>query len=178
MKPAYLGDSYDIVKRFWSESLRSVAPLYAHPRFVRPEIQTQYTAVTSILILSSTPEKPFGILLDPNTGIPLPEKQLNDATASYASLPFLVSTNAQFHPDYMICFDQSHHRRHKLSKRAQRDTKRKFLRESGIFSFYYVSHAPFLFMAQEGEALAAISHRLTSLGLPATRFEPDNAGGA
>src|SRR5438552_17254728 len=30
----YLGDSYDLVKRFWCESLGPVAPLYAHPRFV------------------------------------------------------------------------------------------------------------------------------------------------
>src|SRR6266478_6504291 len=29
----YLGDSYDLVKRFWCESLGPVAPLYAHPRF-------------------------------------------------------------------------------------------------------------------------------------------------
>lgn len=28
----YLGDSYDLIKRFWSESLRSIAPLYAHRR--------------------------------------------------------------------------------------------------------------------------------------------------
>jgi hypothetical protein len=48
LRGIYLGDSYGIVKRFWSESLRSIAPLYAHPRFVTPGIREQYTAVTSI----------------------------------------------------------------------------------------------------------------------------------
>jgi hypothetical protein len=49
----YLGDSYDIVKRFWSESLRAVAPLLAHPRFVPADIRMQYTSVTSIPVLDT-----------------------------------------------------------------------------------------------------------------------------
>lgn len=171
MKRSYLGDSYDIVKRFWSESLRSLGPLYAHPRFVCPELQVPYTAMTSIPILHPNPQKPFGILLDPHTGIPLPEKP-DRATPSYASLGFLIHVNTQFHPDYMICFEQSHHRRHTLGRKDQRELKRKFLSDSGILSFYYVSHAPFLFMAASPETIAAIRYRLASLGLPSNRFEP------
>lgn len=177
MRAVYLRDSYDVVKRFWSDSLRPVAPLFAHPRFVPQAIRAEYTDVTSIPILHSPPNHPFGILLDPNIGLPLPDKLMEGATASYVSLPFIVRTKAELHPDYMICFDQSHHRRHELSKKGQREAKRMFLREQGILSFYYVSHAPFLFMSQSAETLAAIGDRLMSLGVPGCRFEPLNAEG-
>jgi len=177
MRAKYLGDSYDLVKRFWSESLRDVAPLFAHPRFVPQAIRAQYTGVTSIPILCSPPNRPFGILLDPDTGIPLPDRPLKQATASHAPLLFLVQTIAELHPDYMVCFDQSYHRRHELSKERQREAKRKFLRERGILSFYYVSHAPFLFMSESVETLAAIGDRLMSLGVPGFCFEPRDAEG-
>ena len=45
----------------------------------------------------------------------------------------------------MICFDQSFDRNRGVSKEKQREVKRAFLRERGILSFYYVSHAPFPF---------------------------------
>jgi len=60
MRETYLGDSYDLVKRFWYESLKSIAPLYAHPRFVPPAIHSKYTAVTSISILDVRPVGQFG----------------------------------------------------------------------------------------------------------------------
>ncbi len=85
MRELYLGDSYDLIKRFWSESLRSIAPLYAHPRFVPSGIRTQYAQVTGISVFDAPPLGPFGILLDPPTGIPLPSESANGATASHAS---------------------------------------------------------------------------------------------
>jgi hypothetical protein len=175
MREIYLGDSYDLVKRFWGESLRSVAPLYAHPIFVPTEIRAKYTAVTSVPILESQPSGRFGLLLDPHTGIPLPAKPFSGATASHASLHFVVEIDEKLHPTYMICFDQSYHRNHRLSKEEQRDRKRVFLRGRGIESFYYVSHAPFLFLASNKGTLSELRDRLTSLGIPECRFEPRNA---
>jgi len=89
MHEKYLGDSYDLVKRFWRENLKRVAPLYAHPRFVPVEIRARYTSLTSIPIFESRPRGQFGILLDPHTGIPLPGEAFH-ATASHAPLQFLV----------------------------------------------------------------------------------------
>ena len=40
MDEQWLGDSYDLVKRFWKKSLEPVAPLYSHPRFVPSTIRT------------------------------------------------------------------------------------------------------------------------------------------
>src|SRR5262249_45994777 len=100
MREIYLGDSYDLVKRFWAESLRLVAPLFAHPRFVPAGIRPQYTAVTSIHVCAANklPEGPFGLLLDPNTGIPLPAESSTEASASHAPLPFIVQVNASMRP--------------------------------------------------------------------------------
>jgi hypothetical protein len=173
MLAKYLGDSYDLVKRFWAESLRSVAPLYAHPRFVRPAIRQPYTLVTSIPVLDTDklPPRPFGLLFDPHTGIPLPDESVTEASPSHAPLPFIAQVNATLRPAYAICFDQSLHRHHALSKQQQLEKKREFLGGKGIGSFYYDSHAPFLFMAERSEFLSAVKARLVSLGVPPDRFE-------
>jgi|SRR6266545_3515339 len=167
LRDIYLGDSYDLVKRFWFTSLGVVAPLYAHPRFVPVAIRAQYTAVTSIPILDAdNPPKKYGLLLDPHTGIPLPDELVGEATASHAPLPFIVRESERLHPAYVVCFDQSHHRQHELGREAQREAKREFLRQRGIASFYYISHAPFLFMAKDSVTLSAIRDRLIALGIP------------
>ncbi|HWZ46057.1 MAG TPA: hypothetical protein VNW97_21470 [Candidatus Saccharimonadales bacterium] len=173
MRDIYLGDSYDLVKRFWSESLRSIAPLYAHERFVPAAIRTEYAKVTSIPVFELPPDNPFGILLDPDTGIPLPTDSVKGVNASHASLPFILQLSASLRPMYVICFDQSYHRSHKLSRQMQRQVKREFLRDHGMASFYYVSHAPFLFATPKVDALEVILERLISLGIPKKCFESD-----
>src|SRR5438445_7171282 len=90
MDEQWLGDSYDLVKRFWKKSLEPVAPLYAHPRFVPSTIRTHYTAVTTIPILDTRPHGRVGVLIDPDTGIPLPDSTATRATTKYASLLFII----------------------------------------------------------------------------------------
>ncbi len=172
MRGKYLGDSYDLVKRFWFENLYAIAPLYAHPKFVPGQIRSAYEAVTSIpiLVLESVPKGTIGILLDPDTGIPLP-KSSKRTTVSHATLPFTMDVFEKFHPKYVICFDQSYDRQHELSRKEQRQTKMEFLSKHGFASFYYVSHAPFLFTTKTPESLAEIRTHLMSLGIPETRLE-------
>jgi hypothetical protein len=178
LRDIYLGDSYDIVKRFWAESLRSISPLYAHPRFIPVDIRAQYTAVTTIPILDlvKPPECPIGLLLDPHTGIPLSSKSTAEASASHAPLAFIAWVNNRLRPEYIICFDQSYYRRHELNRKGQLEKKRELLREMGIDSFYYYSHAPFLFMAGDASALGAVKERLVSLGVPQERLTSDAVG--
>ena len=52
------------------------------------------------------------------------------------------------------------------------ERKRAFLRDQGIGSLYYVSHAPFLFMAEKLENLVTVRQRLVSVGIPQARFQP------
>jgi hypothetical protein len=172
MEETYLGDSYDLVKRFFCQVLSPVAPLYAFPKFVPASIRDSYTAATTIPIFGAEVVRRFGILLDPNTGVPLPSEVLDGATPGHASLQFIMKLNEQLHPEYMICFDQSYHRKHELDRNAQREAKRKFLSTCGLPSFYYVSHAPFLFTAQRIEILRSVLDRLISAGIPRCRFQP------
>src|SRR5436190_781978 len=74
----------------------------------------------------------------------------------------------RFWGEHLVCFDQSIHRKHEggLTRDEQREAKRVFLRSRGIASFYYVSHAPFLFMAEDVGRLRAIRDRLLELGIP------------
>jgi hypothetical protein len=172
MQDKWLGDSYDIVKRFWCENLRAIAPVYAHPKFLPPEIRGRYTAVTLIPVLNleSLPREPYGILLDPHTGISLSATSQKSMTPSHVPLPSLVQVMKELDPQYIICFDQSHHRKPGLSGDQQKQMKLDFLRQSKLYSFYYVSHASFLFITNTPERLAAIRNRLVLLGIPAGRF--------
>lgn len=170
MRDIFLGDSYDLVKRFWRDQLHYLAPLYAHPRFVLGPLRARYTALTMIPVLDpdNPPEAPYGLFFDPHTGIPLPEDTDSNATISHAPLPYIVKENARLRPHYMICFDQSVHRKHKrgLDVDEQRAVKRDHLRDQGIASFYYISHAPFLFMAQNTTTLQEVRDRMIALGIP------------
>jgi hypothetical protein len=176
MRGKYLGDSYDLIKRVWCDTLRAVAPLHAHPRFVSESIRAKYTEATSIPILDPDrlPKGDYGLLLDPHTGVRLPEESATRTTASHAPLPFVVHVTKSLRPAYVICFDQSYHRRHALTVVEQRNRKRAFLEERGISSFYYVSHAPFLFLSESRGTLVRVRERLTGIGIPGERFEPEN----
>jgi hypothetical protein len=171
MLEKHLGDSYDLVKRVWAENLGSIAPMYAHPRFIPARIREKFIAVTliPILDLAACPQQPYGLFLDPHTGIPL--EAAAKTTISHASLAFIIEVKKSLAPAYMICFDQSCHRKHELDVSEQRAQKRSFLQKHGISSFYYVSHAPFLFMASKAATLADLRQRLLEVGIPQERFQ-------
>jgi hypothetical protein len=185
MREKYSGDSFDFVKRFWCEQLACVAPLYAHSRFLPNTLWDRFTEFTRIPVLNLQPQRkprkrapqtehasalplqPFGLFLDPHTGIPLPTESEKKVSISHAALPFIVGERTRLKPLYMICFDQSVDRKKNAPKAdEQREAKREYLREHRIASFYYVSHAPFLFLAEDVETLRAIRDRLVALGIP------------
>jgi len=178
MKQAYLGDSYDIVKRFWAESLRSIAPLYAHARFIPHTLRATYTAMTAIPVFDPSHEKPdtqFGVLLDPDTGVPLPsEVASTTATVGHTPLNFIIRVFEEYSPLYLICFDQSYHRMEGFDRKSQRAKKIAYLVERDLSAFYYVSHAPFLFVARNSKSLDTIRLRLLHLGIPESRLEGRN----
>jgi hypothetical protein len=169
----FLGDSFDLVKRFWSEALRQIAPLYAHPDFVPSELQAEYSKVTSIplLNLDKPPQENYGLLLDPDTGIHRsPESSIKK---THVNLRSIVEINKELQPAYLICFDQSFSfQLDRDARRNQMRAKGEFLSGNGIESFYYDSHAPFLFMAGSPDTLAAVRKRLQDLGIPDGRFDP------
>lgn len=170
MREEYLGDSYDLVKHFWAASLMPIAPLYAYPRLIPVRLAERYSIITKIPVFDPTVTGQFGILFDPNTGIYLPHEELDRITASHISLPLLIRVFNELRPAYAICFDQAFHRTHDLGRQGQMQMKVDFLRGRGIFSFYYLSHAPFLFMAASEEMVGCIRDRLICLGIPGRRL--------
>jgi hypothetical protein len=172
MKAKYLGDSYDLVKRFWAEKLAGIAPIYAHPRFIPEDLRAAFRSVTTIPILPTEIGKGrFGLFLDPCTGIPLPNARGQRVTQSHAPLSFISDEIKTLCPAFLICFDQSHHRRKGgPSMMEQRQQKLNSLAKSGISSFYYVSHATFLFASKESKVLEGIRCHLVKCGIPSCRF--------
>lgn len=141
MQEKFLGDSYDLVKRFWAERLPVekllIAPLYAHPQFVPVAIRPRFCKLTKMKMFDpdNCPEGEFGLFLDPDTGIPLPDGSHREVTVKHAPLTFIVQEIKHLQPAYTICFDQSHHRAPDVGKSEQMKKKMEFLQNEGLHSF-------------------------------------------
>jgi hypothetical protein len=80
----------------------------------------------------------------------------------------------------VITYDQSHYRNIGLKLNEQHQAKMRGLAEEGLQSFYYVSHAPFLFAVPDTDALQQIHEILKNAGIPEERFDRhrQKAGGS
>jgi hypothetical protein len=169
MEREFLGDSYDLVKRFWVNSLSPIAPIFADETFVPKEIREEYTLITRIPVFNPSIEHPYAVFLDPCTGIPSPRNPTRNATRKYAPLPFLVNIFERYHPKFLICFDQSFGFNEE-KKDCMRE-KLNVLTSRGLFAFYYTSHANFLFVSESDSTIGSIKERLMSAGIPVKRLE-------
>lgn len=175
MDQEFLGDSYDLVKRFWAENLSSIAPIYADERFVPDGIRDAYTKMTRIPLFQHSVSHPFAIFLDPCTGIPRLTNPLRKPTKKYAPLPFIVEVFEKYHPEFLICFDQSFG--YNESKEVSMEEKRTQLTSNGLFAFYFSSHANFLFVSESYETITVLRKRLITLGIPDARLKPHDKVG-
>jgi len=171
MKRAYLGDSYDAVKRLWQQLLASTAPLFAEPSFIPTELQSDFTQLTGIRMLPAQPPTAFSILNDPDTGIRLPGEDNQSESRTHISISTIIEQLRQRQPRCIITFDQSDYRHSDLGRDEQRLAKIRSLAEAGASAFYYVSHAPFLFAFPTADALQQAHELLTRGGIPSHRLE-------
>jgi hypothetical protein len=169
MNRRYLGDSYDVVKRLWGELLLDVAPLYAEPGFIPEELRKDFSRLTRIPMLPPSVEERYSILNDPDTGIRPPGAKMEgrkhvllDRIRRQVQQPRVVA---------VVTFDQSYHRGKTSNQEDQRRQKMGYLTGAGVFSFYYVSHAPFLFAFGSSEACLEVGERLEIAGIPRRRIE-------
>src|ERR1043165_4679070 len=104
MEETKLGDSYDIVKRFWGTTLRPVATLYAHDRFIAPTLRPQYSTITTIPVFDTNriPQRPFGLLLDPDNGVPLPNAKGQKVSRRLAPLDFIIREFSELKPHFVV----------------------------------------------------------------------------
>ena len=171
MKPKYLGDSYDAVKRLWQQVLAEWAPLYAEPRFIPEDLRAKFTRLTGIPMLHGAPSGSYSILNDPDTGIRLPDADNQRQSRRHIALPTICEQLRRNAARTVITFDQSVYRLSELKLDEQRQAKMRYLATSGLFAFYYVSHAPFLFTCPSAYTRQQLRQRLLSFGVPDARFE-------
>ena len=170
MKRAFLGDSYDAVKRMWQELLAGWAPLYAEPRFIPEGLQQEFTRFTKIPILTGKPPGSFSILNDPDTGIRLPGEQNQREGRSHITLDTIVK-QLRNGVQCVVTFDQSDYRHGNLNLGEQHQIKLRYLARRGCQGFYYASRAPFLFSVTDLATLGQLQAILRDAGLPANRIE-------
>jgi hypothetical protein len=168
MHERYLGDSYDLVKRFWGELLSPIAPVLAHPRFIPSDLRDSFTRLTNIPMWDETRRNyaRYSLLLDPHTGIPMPEAAVQGLRISHAPVKFIVDLFNNANLAFIICFDQTTDRQHDLSIADQREAKREAFSALQIVSFYYLSHAPFLFASNSAGTLNEVRNRILDAGIP------------
>lgn len=169
----YLGDSYDAVKRMWQEVLEDWAPLYANPEFIPSELRQDFTKLTRIQMLPDQPPRTlYSILNDPDTGIRLPSGPNQREGPTHITLKTIIQ-QLQDGATCVVTFDQSYHRNTKLIKldfKEQLQAKMREVATAGLYRFYYVSHARFLFAFPEAEAFRKACGILTAAGIPETRI--------
>ena len=175
MKREFLGDSYDMVKRLWADLLRKAAPLCADPVFFKDDdkdkegaLQREFTRLTGIPMEAGRPSGVFSILLDPNTGISLKDKRPRYVTTAY-----IAKRLGESGVRYVVTYDQSFGHGGPKALEAARQEKMARMKEHGYPSFYYVSHASFLFAAGSQQDLRELRTIIEKAGVPSERIHEE-----
>ena len=171
MKLEYIGDSYDALKRMWQELLNRWAPIHAEPRFIPIDLRKNFTQLTRIPMLTNEHPIPYSILNDPDTGIRLPDEKNQREGRTHVSIQTIINQLRNSGARCVITYDQSNYRNSRLNLNEQRQVKMRRLAEKGFHSFYYVSHAPFLFVVSDRDALKQIYQILKNAGIPEKRLD-------
>lgn len=169
MKRAFLGDSYDAVKRMWQELLAEWAPLYADPQFIPIELRADFGKLTRITMLNDQLPPVYSILNDPCTGIRLPTERNQSEGGTHISLRTIIR-QLEDGARCVVTFDQSNYR-HIGNLKEQHRTKMQWLDKKGCHSFYYDSHAPFLFAFPNKDDRLGAEGILIEAGIPQSRIK-------
>jgi hypothetical protein len=170
MKRDYLGDTYDAVKRMWQGMFADWAPLYAEPRFIPEDLRAEFTLLTGIPMFLDKIQHAFSILNDPDTGIRLPGEENQSEGRTHISVN-TIATQLRSGPLCVITFDQSDYRNNGMKRDEQRRAKMQALADRGLQSFYYVSHAPFLFATPDSHSFLRARAILSTAGIPEWRLD-------
>lgn len=165
MNPAYFGDSYDLVKRFFCRELSLLGYTVAVDAMLTGSWSTNEREFYRLIGAEAI--RPRGLVparaalfLDPDTGIN--EK----GSKQHASFDRLTQEATSY--ELVFAFDQA------FSRQSKGETvmlgKLAALRSRGCHGMYYDSHARFVFVSKERSVLHELQAHLLSLGLPARRL--------
>jgi hypothetical protein len=113
---------------------------------------------------------PFSILNDPDTGIRLPGEENPSEGRTHIAIDSIAG-QLRSGALCVITFDQSDYRNNDMKRDQQRRVKMQAHADKGFLSFYYVSHAPFLFATPDPHSLLQVKTILGNAGIPEWRLE-------
>jgi hypothetical protein len=165
MNPTYLGDSYDLVKRFFCRELTLLGySVSADPMLTGAwggKEADFYRLIGAQPIHGTTPvSSQTALFIDPDTGIN------SKGGKQHASFGQLTQEASRY--DLVFAFDQSFSRQAKPEE-VMRE-KLSALHSLGCYGMYYDSHARFLFVTKDRSVLHELQIHLLSLGLPESRL--------
>jgi hypothetical protein len=165
MRADFLGDSYDIVKRFFCEALDSLGfTVYIDPMLTgawsgQEESFFRFLGVRRL----TTGERLHGmtaLFFDPDTGV---NEKGGPAHVSYDQLVQEAESHA-----IVFSFDQAFSRAGESGPKLQ--VKLGALAARGCAALCYASHAHFLFVSRQQAHLGRLRTHLIELGLPPSRL--------
>jgi hypothetical protein len=165
MRPEFLGDSYDIVKRFFCETLRSLGyTVYIDPLFTGDWSGEEKTFYRFLGVEPYGGEKhaseSTALFLDPDTGV---NEKGSLAHVSYGRLVDEAKNHS-----IVFAFDQAFSRAGEAGPKLQ--AKLNEVARRGCAALYYASHAHFLFVSRDRKRLDRLRSEFLSRGLPASRL--------
>lgn len=165
MNPKWFGDSYDIVKKFFVDTLKDIGyEVYIDPMFTGNWNEKEQHFINFIGAKLNDgfeiPARKSAILVDPDTGIK--EK----ASSKHVNFNTIIQNLDKY--EIVFLFDQSFSR--SKSSEEQMQKKLSTLNKLGGNGFYYDSHTKFLFASKNLNAINAIRERPLQIGIPRTRL--------
>jgi hypothetical protein len=174
MNALWFGDSYDIVKRFFVDQLRTlgyevfVDPMPTEEKEWVPYEDRFLRLMVARHVRSHKGASHSALLLDPDTGV-TSSRTARHANTDRRKHSSIGDIKSELHRhEIVFAFDQSFSRA--VPAVTQMLNKMSALREEGVHAFYYDSHARFLFCSFSRQQLDAVRMQLTGVGLPAARL--------
>ena len=164
MNPDFLGDSFDLVKRFFCQELAKLGyAVSVDPMFTgdwKGQEQAFFRLICAQPELSANESKHTALFIDPDTGV---RENGGKQHVSFDRLLKEASSNT-----LVFSFDQSFSRQAEPDKVMVR--KLATIKAQWRHGMYYNSHARFLFVSSQQVRLRELRDHLVSLGLPSERL--------
>ncbi|HPI53024.1 MAG TPA: hypothetical protein PKX47_12375 [Smithellaceae bacterium] len=164
MHPEYFGDSYDLVKRFFIQELKTLGyTVTVQPMFTGTwgDQEQQFFE-----LMGASRRDPrinlarSALFIDPDTGI---NEKGGKAHVSFKALAEQANSSS-----IVFAFDQSFSRQMKPIEMMQEKLRR--MEAMNCHAMYYDSHARFLFISMSQGLLQELKTHLHSVGLPTSRL--------
>ncbi|OPL10878.1 MAG: hypothetical protein AVO38_04650 [delta proteobacterium ML8_D] len=165
MNPNWFGDSYDIVKKYFINILKSTGyEIYIDPMFTGDWDGKEKDFINFLGARLSTdikdPLEKSALFIDPDTGIK--EK----TSPRHIDFNRIITEVEKY--EIVFCFDQSFSR--SLSNYEQIMEKLSIIIEHGVNGLYYDSHTKFLFTSKKRQSINSLKNELIRNGIPCKRL--------